>query len=99
MPEFVGQILHYKDDGNQQSNIGSQIEQKPGQALKNVKINSGKELIAELQKLFAAMCIGNKKYLDPSAVLTSIVDDVGEKFKVGEEKDMQEFNDLFLQRI
>lgn len=45
------------------------------------------------------MCMGSKKYLDPSAVLTSIVDDVGEKFKIGEEKDMQEFNDMFLSRI
>ena len=43
--------------------------------------------------------MGSKKYLDPSAVLTSIVDDVGEKFKIGEEKDMQEFNDMFLSRI
>ena len=52
-----------------------------------------------MQKLFASMCIGSKKYLDPSAVLTSIVDDDGEPFKVGEEKDMQEFNDMFLSRI
>ena len=67
--------------------------------MKNAKVKSGKELIFELQKLFAAMCMGSKKYLDPSAVLTSIVDDVGEKFKIGEEKDMQEFNDMFLSRI
>ena len=45
------------------------------------------------------MCIGSKKYLDPSAVLTSIVDNDGEPFKVGEEKDMHEFNDMFLSRI
>ena len=75
------------------------MEQKPNLALKNAKVKSGKELILELQKLFAAMCMGSKKYLDPSAVLTSIVDDVGEKFKIGEEKDMQEFNDMFLSRI
>ena len=45
------------------------------------------------------MCMGNKKYLDPSQVLTSIVDEDGETFKIGEEKDMQEFNDMFLSRI
>ena len=45
------------------------------------------------------MCIGSKKYLDPSAVLTSLVDADGEPFKVGEELDMQEFNDMLLSRI
>ena len=45
------------------------------------------------------MCMGNKKYLDPSCVLTTLVDDDGEPFKVGEEKDMHEFNDMFLSRI
>jgi hypothetical protein len=45
------------------------------------------------------MCVGNKKYLNPSAVLLSMVDEDGEPFKIGEEKDMQEFNDMFLSRI
>lgn len=37
------------------------------------------------------MAIGNKKYADPSAVASSLVDDSGNKFQVGDERDIGEF--------
>lgn len=45
------------------------------------------------------MSMGNKKYVDPSGVLKSIVNDQGEPMTIGEEKDIREFNDVLLSRI
>ena len=45
------------------------------------------------------MAMGNKKYVDPSGVLNSIVDDFGQRVQIGEEKDIREFNDVLLSRI
>jgi hypothetical protein len=45
------------------------------------------------------MAKGNKKYVDPSGVLNSIVDDFGQRVQIGEEKDIREFNDVLLSRI
>lgn len=46
-------------------------------SLSKKKIESGRKLIAELKKLFGSLACGNKKYVDPSGVLRSIVDDFG----------------------
>jgi len=34
-------------------------------------------MIGELKKVFAQMAIGNKSYVEPSAILKAIVDDAG----------------------
>ena len=52
-----------------------------------------------MKKLFVAMSVSNKKYLDPSGVLNSIVNGRGEQMTIGEEKDIREFNDVLLSRI
>lgn len=57
------------------------------------------KLIHELQNLFATMALGKKKYLDPSGVLESVLDDQGDQVTVGEEKDISEYNLILLQRI
>ena len=41
----------------------------------------------------------DRKYVDPTAVLTSIVDDYGNQLPIGDQKDIGEFNLIFLSRI
>lgn len=65
-------------------------------ALKKKLVNSGMKLIHELQNLFATMALGKKKYLDPSGVLESVLDDQGDQVTVGEEKDISEYNLILL---
>lgn len=41
-----------------------------------------------LQLLFAGMIASDKKYLDPTSVITSIVDDYGNDIPIGDQKDI-----------
>jgi hypothetical protein len=45
------------------------------------------------------MALGKKKYLNPSKVLDAVVDDQGDKVAIGDEKDINEYNVILLQRI
>lgn len=45
------------------------------------------------------MALGKKKYLDPSGVLESVLDNQGDQVAIGEEKDISEYNGLLLTRI
>jgi len=45
------------------------------------------------------MALGNKKYLDPSGVLQSVLDDQGDQVAIGDEKDISEYNQVLLTRI
>jgi len=69
MPHFVNTILNFKDTSAASADPQSSPQEK--------KIASGKKLIHELKKLFGLFARGNKKYVDPSGVLGSIVDDFG----------------------
>jgi ubiquitin carboxyl-terminal hydrolase 25/28 len=63
------------------------------------KLQASKELVLELQKLFANMMISNLKYSDPTKVLDNIVDDFGHKVLFYEQKDIGEFFLNFLERM
>ena len=45
------------------------------------------------------MALGKKKYLDPSGVLDSVLDDQGDQVAIGDEKDISEYNQILLTRI
>jgi hypothetical protein len=49
--------------------------------------------------MFAKMQSGIQSYVDPTEVLTAIVDAFGEKIQFGREQDIREFNELFISRI
>ena len=80
IPEFVIPILAFKDDSvnSQDVEMQSAEQQQAEDALTKKLVESGKNLIKELQKLFTAMAVSNKKYLDPSGVLKAIVNSQGE---------------------
>lgn len=45
------------------------------------------------------MIASDRKYIDPTDVMTSIVDDYGNELPIGDQKDIGEFNLVFLSRI
>jgi ubiquitin carboxyl-terminal hydrolase 25/28 len=89
LPSFVEKILQFRDVENLKGKNDAETK----------KIESGIKLIKELKKAFGLLAIGNKSYVEPGAVLGSIVDNSGNKFHIGDERDMSEFNSLFLARI
>lgn len=57
------------------------------------------KLVQHLKNLFCSLIASDRKYLDPTPVITSIVDDYGNDLAVGDQKDIGEFNLIFLSRI
>ena len=57
------------------------------------------ELVTQLQRLFAYLINSNRKCVDTKAVTSAIVDDAGNLVKIGEQKDVGEFNINFLSRV
>ena len=45
------------------------------------------------------MNLSSKKYLDPSPVLSNLVNSVGEKIEYGDEKDLHEINMCIVERL
>lgn len=45
------------------------------------------------------MIASDRKYADPTDVISSIVDDDGVELQIGDQKDIGEFNLVFLSRI
>ena len=45
------------------------------------------------------MTIGNKSYHKPMELLASICDNNGNQLIVGDQKDLHEFNEIFISRI
>eukprot|EP00177_Eucheuma_denticulatum_P007433 GFKZ01013528.1.p1 GENE.GFKZ01013528.1~~GFKZ01013528.1.p1 ORF type:complete len:929 (-),score=187.03 GFKZ01013528.1:3639-6425(-) len=54
------------------------------------------EFVVELQKLFAAMALGNQSCVDPSGVMHAMRDPEGNPIVIGAQQDASEFNHLFL---
>ena len=49
--------------------------------------------------MFAMIAIGNRAYVEPTPVLQSILDDDAKQIQIGDERDLREFNEIFLSRI
>lgn len=104
MPDFVQKILAFEveDLGEPQAAqdaAAGASGSKENVPLKQKLVKSGMKLVKELQLLFATMALGKKKYLDPSGVLESVIDDQGDQVAIGDEKDISEYNQVLLQRI
>jgi ubiquitin carboxyl-terminal hydrolase 25/28 len=60
---------------------------------------SSVQMVKELQKIYSQMMLTNQKYLDPSSILKKIVDEFGDRVKIGDEQDIGEFAMNFLDRM
>ena len=56
-------------------------------------------IVNELQRLFAYMMRSNRKYIDPSRFLNTLVDDFGSRIMIGEQRDVGEFAVNLVNRI
>jgi|DEB0MinimDraft_12_1074336.scaffolds.fasta_scaffold44314_3 hypothetical protein len=63
------------------------------------KLEAARNLIRQLKILFGQMTKSDKKYADPTKVLSSLTDNYGKPLEIGNEQDIGEFNDIFLSRI
>lgn len=59
--------------------------------MERAKLVASKEVVANMQALFAEMLQSNRKYADPTRVLEAIVDNNGAKMTIYEQKDIGEF--------
>lgn len=67
--------------------------------LERAKLVASKEVVVNMQALFAEMLQSNRKYADPTRVLEAIVDNNGAKLTIYEQKDIGEFFQIFLERL
>ena len=52
-----------------------------------------------LKILFGNLIASDRKYIDPTDVISSVVDDYGNEMTIGDQKDIGEFNLVFLFRV
>jgi len=52
-----------------------------------------------LQEVFALMQLSGRRYIDPSPVLKHLRDPEGNPVKIGDQEDVMQFNDVFLQYV
>lgn len=96
---FVRTILSYqipekfkpKSDSDQQKINQEDNEFKRKQA--------SCRLVENLKVLFGNLIASDRKYIDPTDVISSVMDDYGNELTIGDQKDIGEFNLIFLSRI
>ena len=89
IPNLIKEILNFKAPEVSEEHKESETLRKKASI----------QLLQQLQKLFAHMIRSNKKYVDPSNVLKSLVDDFGNPLEIGDQKDVGEFNMILVERI
>lgn len=89
LPKFVEEIMKYQ----------SIEEEKSGPLPKDPHNKVRTKLLSQLQKLFSYMILSNRKYVDASEVIKSLLDEYGNPIFIGDQKDAGEFNSFFLDKI
>lgn len=64
-----------------------------------IVLNNAVEFVVELQRLFAAMALGNQNCVDPTDVTRAMRDPEGVRILIGAQQDASEFNQLFLEIV
>lgn len=63
------------------------------------RIESSYILIFEMKRLFAFMTKSEKKYTNPTRMISKIVDDFGNPMKIGDQQDISEVSEGFMTRV
>ncbi|EAS07365.3 ubiquitin carboxy-terminal hydrolase (macronuclear) [Tetrahymena thermophila SB210] len=66
---------------------------------KSKRVIASINLVVHLQRLFSFMVLSDKKFFNPTNLLKNIVNDFGERLKIGDQQDIGEFNLTFLSRV
>lgn len=85
-PKFVKEVLSFDSE----KECFKELEKTPKQNNQRLKLSI--IFVKQLQKLFALMTLSEKKYIDPTDVLNSLVDDYGNQILIGDQKDVTELN-------
>jgi len=99
LPIFMETITKFTVDKKEFENMKSKAEKNPDKAKREIRKLSSVKLVTQLQHLFAYLINSNRKCVDTKAVTSAIVDDYGKPIKIGEQKDVGEFNINFLTRL
>ncbi|CAK67183.1 unnamed protein product (macronuclear) [Paramecium tetraurelia] len=90
-PIFVKEILSFKYPV--QLNFEDLLNKNEAKAK---RIKSSIDLVVHLQRLFAYLVHTDRKYVDPYRVFLNVVDEFGNRFQLGDQKDWAEFNLQFI---
>lgn len=82
-------------DSNQTFDVQNPDTNKAGDVTRTSK-HHAVQFVVELQKLFAAMALGNQNCVDPTGVAHAMRDSEGNPITIGAQQDASEFNHLFL---
>ncbi|CAG9334956.1 unnamed protein product [Blepharisma stoltei] len=92
IPKLVQEILSFKPHP-------SHLKQKQVEGVEIIRKKASIKLVEAIQRLFAFLIRSNRKYADPSNVLNALVDDFGNHIEIGDQKDVGEFNMIFVARV
>ncbi|CDW85517.1 UNKNOWN [Stylonychia lemnae] len=76
-----------------------QLQKTNIEELNKRRMRYSRNLVNHLSKLLAQLIMSNRKYVDPTQVLKTLVDDFGNRILIGEQKDIGEFQLNFIERI
>ena len=99
LPTFMENIIKFKPDKRDIAALKEKVAQGAEKAKREVRKLVSIELVAQLQRLFAYLSNSNRKCVDTRCVTSAVVDDFGKPVKIGEQKDVGEFNINFLARV
>lgn len=92
VPTFVFEIMRVKELEKLKT-----VGELQSETLK--RKNHAIDMMLHLQELFTEIIASNQKYVNPGNVLNHCVDERGEPFKIGDQKDLIEFMVNFFERI
>lgn len=85
MPNINQKVLQARIGGAEPPQNGKQY------TVKEMRKQCAKQMCLNMQRLFAQMLTSNQKYVDPSMLVHSVVDDENHKVRVGDEMDVTEY--------